>query len=82
MARILAVKLALGVTKEVTSLASQPVEKPVEVHSTSEYQDSLTAVTESLVLLKNEANAVPFDMSSIEYVVLVGEKIFGTSFGD
>lgn len=38
----------------------------------AEYQDSLAAVQESLVLLKNTNNVVPFS-SSVKYVVLVGE---------
>ena len=41
---------------------------------TTEYEDSLTAVHESLVLLKNNA-VLPFDPSALEYVVLVGERV-------
>lgn len=44
------------------------------MHGTSEYQDSLDAVHESLVLLKND-NALPAKASGLEYIVLVGEKI-------
>jgi hypothetical protein len=44
------------------------------VHGTSEYQDSLDAVQESLVLLKN-ANVIPVKTSALEYIVLVGERI-------
>lgn len=48
---------------------------------TTEYQDSLTAVKESLVLLKNANNTLPVTnlKSSIEYVVLVGERIINVN---
>ena len=51
--------------------------KHPEVSSGNEYQDSLTAVRESLVLLKNNQNVLPATAlkSSIKYVVLVGENI-------
>jgi beta-glucosidase len=35
----------------------------------------LTAVQESLVLLKNQNNVLPLKMSNIKYVILVGERI-------
>lgn len=44
------------------------------VSATTEYEDSLQAVHESLVLLKN-ANILPIKPAGLEYVVLVGEKI-------
>lgn len=40
----------------------------------NEYEDSLTAVHESLVLLKN-ANVIPIKASTLQYIVLVGERI-------
>lgn len=46
----------------------------VNVSATSEYEDSLQAVHESLVLLKNANNVLPLQVSNLEYVVLVGEK--------
>ena len=76
VARIISVKLALGVTKEVkSSLLSKDEEvKEPAPKLTTEYEDSLTAVHESLVLLKNNA-VLPFDPSALEYVVLVGERV-------
>lgn len=45
--------------------------------SGNEYQDSLDAVHESIVLLKNSNNLLPTEniVSTIKYVILVGEKI-------
>lgn len=56
-------------------MSTEPVtpQQP-EVHATTEYEDSLTAVHESLVLLKNNA-VLPVDASTLEYVVLVGERV-------
>jgi hypothetical protein len=44
------------------------------MHSSNEYQDSLDAVHESLVLLKN-TNLIPLEANNLQYIVLVGEKI-------
>lgn len=77
VARIISVKLALGVAKQVkSSVLSQDEEvKEPTPKLTTEYEDSLTAVHESLVLLKNSNSALPIDPNSLEYVVLVGERI-------
>ena len=76
VARILAVKLVLGSATLQTSLKTQPdTAKEEEVHATTEYADSLTAVHQSLVLLKNEGSVLPLDASKLEYVVLVGERV-------
>lgn len=42
--------------------------------ATTEYEDSLQAVHESLVLLKNNNNTLPLKPSTLEYVVLVGQR--------
>lgn len=77
VARIISVKLALGVAKQVkSSVLSQDEEvKEPAPKLTTEYEDSLTAVHESLVLLKNSNSALPIDPNALEYVVLVGERI-------
>lgn len=77
VARIISVKLALGVAKQVkSSVLSQDEEvKEPAPKLTTEYEDSLTAVHESLVLLKNSNYALPIDPNALEYVVLVGERI-------
>ena len=74
VARILSVKLGLGMVQTSNSDTKSEVLDELPLHATSEYQDSLDAVHESLVLLKNE-NVIPMKASSIEYIVLVGEKI-------
>ena len=86
VARILSVKLALGVAKvkpkghireqihhQHLKEKSMQVEDQLEA-ATTEYEDSLQAVHESLVLLKN-TNIIPVKASTLQYVVLVGEKI-------
>ena len=55
VARIMSVKLALGAATQVkaSNLANhKPTDTPIP-HLSTEYEDSLTAVHESLVLLKN-----------------------------
>lgn len=47
---------------------------PPPVHATSEYEDSLQAVHESLVLLKNNG-VIPVKTSDLQYIVLVGERV-------
>lgn len=80
VARILSVKLALGVATQVKTSALQQENivsestGPAEPKLTTEYQDSLTAVHESLVLLKNSA-VIPVKPAELEYVVLVGERV-------
>lgn len=90
VAKILSVKLAMGlvekvqmeekplpVVEEVKEIkAAEEVVNYPSVSSGNEYQDSLTAVRESLVLLKNNG-VLPAKglLSSIKYVVLLGEKI-------
>jgi beta-glucosidase len=67
VARIISVKLALGVATVVKSSKlkkEEPVNEPIP-HLSTEYQDSLTAVHESLVLLKNTANVIPVKASSL-----------------
>lgn len=36
------------------------------------YLDSLKAVRESLILLKNDGQAVPFSSDKLKYIILVG----------
>lgn len=74
VARILAVKIALGVAKVKSNVREAPAPQP-PVSATSEYEDSLQAVHESLVLLKNENKVLPLNTDSLEYIVLVGERI-------
>jgi len=82
--RILAVKMALGLIVKanadeapVNNHAINPTPIP---HSSAgnEYQDSLNAVHESLVLLKNTNNILPVRniKNTIEHVILVGESIY------
>ena len=83
VARIISVKLALGAATQVKSsnLAESPVpptlelEQPNAPSAATEYEDALNAVHESLVLLKNNNNVIPFKPSAIQYIVLVGERI-------
>jgi beta-glucosidase len=81
--RILTVKMAMGLIEKVQLDEEAPIQKVVDetikypsLSSGNEYQDSLSAVQESLVLLKN-TNTLPARglLSSIKYVVLIGEKI-------
>ena len=51
VAKILAVKLVQGHAREKSKLSSEQAKE--QAHSTSEYEDSLTAVHESMVLIKN-----------------------------
>lgn len=79
VARIISVKLALGIAKQKQKTQMREHNEKitiseVPVAATTEYEDSLQAVHESLVLLKN-ANILPIKPSGLEYVVLVGEKI-------
>ena len=85
-AKIIAVKMAMGLVETVKSPVEEgqePIDnhhatKTIEqVHGSNEYIDSLQAVHESLVLLKNDNNVLPVRAltSTIQYVVLVGEKI-------
>jgi len=55
----------------LTEKKKEEAKKPVT--DEKEYQDSLTAVHESLVLLKN-SGVLPVKSSFLEYVVLVGER--------
>ena len=83
VAKVVAVKLALGTAKLQKSAnmrfaneeqhSYEEIVRP-EVQANTQYQDSLQAVHESLVLLKN-ANVLPVKTSALEYIVLVGEKI-------
>jgi beta-glucosidase len=74
VARIIAVKISLGIAEVSSTIHKEKLEFKQVPHSTSEYQDSLNAVHESLVLLKNNGT-IPVQASSLEYIVLVGEKI-------
>jgi beta-glucosidase len=69
VAKILAVKLAFGLVND-----QHTAEKPQQAeHMTTEYEDSLAAVHESLVLLKND-QILPMKKENLEYIVLVGER--------
>jgi beta-N-acetylhexosaminidase len=76
--RIIAVKLSMGLVEQVKAqnIVAEPeiTTIPEPLKATTEYEDSLTAVRESLVLLKNTDNVLPVTniKSGIEYVVLVG----------
>lgn len=76
VARIISVKLALGAASQVktTTLTVDDTLSCTMPRRTTEYQDSLQAVQESLVLLKNNA-VLPVTASSLEYIVLVGERV-------
>jgi beta-glucosidase len=76
VARILSVKLALGYATQVkaSNLANEETTIAPIPHLTSEYEDSLTAVQESLVLLKNNG-VIPVNAGGLEYIVLVGERV-------
>lgn len=79
VARIISVKLALGIAKQKPKTQMREHNEKISISevpvtATTEYEDSLQAVHESLVLLKN-ANVLPIKPSGLEYVVLVGEKI-------
>lgn len=84
-AKIIAVKMAMGLVESVKSPEDteaqpnhqQPEKSLEELHGSNEYLDSLQAVRESLVLLKNDNNVLPVRTLSttLQYVVLVGEKI-------
>ena len=69
VARIISVKLALGIAKQKskTQIRDQVIAAPevkMPVSATTEYEDSLQAVHESLVLLKN-ANILPVKASTL-----------------
>lgn len=68
----------MGLVQSVSDPApvSTKVSSPPSTSSGDEYKDSLNAVHESLVLLKN-ANVIPAKglYLGIEYVVLIGEKV-------
>lgn len=81
-AKVIAVKMAMGLVENVkghgmeADLLNHHHAKTEKPASGNEYQDSLQAARESLVLLKND-NLLPVKSltSTIQYVVLVGEKI-------
>lgn len=75
VARIVAVKLGLGMIETTGSIKREKQEHKQPLHATTEYEDSLNAVHESLVMLKNKEEVIPVKASSLEYVVLVGEKV-------
>lgn len=72
VAKILAVKLAFGLVNDQHT-AEKPQQPEQTEHTTTEYEDSLAAVHESLVLLKND-QALPMKKDNLEYIVLVGER--------
>jgi beta-glucosidase-like glycosyl hydrolase len=78
VARVISVKLGLGVATQVKtsnlggSDSNPNIQVLIDPTLSTEYQDALNAVHESLVLLKNNNNAVPFKPSNIQYIVLVG----------
>jgi len=78
VARVISVKLELGVATQVKtsnlggSKSNPNIQNPISPTLTTEYQDALNAVHESLVLLKNKNNVIPFKPSNIQYIVLVG----------
>lgn len=75
VANIISVKLALGMIDTITEgKKKEKGQNYIAPHVTTEYQDSLDAVHESLVLLKND-KVIPIKARSLEYIVLVGEKI-------
>jgi len=79
LANIIAVKMAMGLVPHINKkLEVDDVKVEVEDgrknKAKTEYEDSLTAVHESMVLLKND-QALPVKTSKLEYVVLVGERI-------
>ena len=81
VARVISVKLGLGVATQVKtsnlggSNSHPNIQTPITPTLSTEYQDALNAVHESLVLLKNNNNVVPFKPSNIKYIVLVGERV-------
>jgi len=85
--RILAVKMAMGLIKsssgeeqEITieKERQQRLSSIPSVSTGNEYLDSLNAVHESLVLIKNTNNIIPVRniKSTIENIILVGESIY------
>lgn len=64
VARIIAVKISLGMVDVSSAIHKEHPELKQIPHSTSEYQDSLDAVHESLVLLKNNGT-IPVQPSSL-----------------
>ena len=75
VARILSVKLAIGL---VDSGSGSNVRKEEPVHedsATTEYEDPPNAVRESLVLLKNEKKLIPIKTENLDNIVFVGERI-------
>ena len=76
VAKIISVKIAMGLVEGASIETEEEITTP-QVHATTEYNDALQAVRESLVLLKNDNGLLPISRlgSSIEYVVFVGEKI-------
>jgi beta-glucosidase len=63
VARILSVKLALGMVDIESGLSEEKPKFEMPQHETTEYEDSLNAVRETLVMLKNENNVVPVKAS-------------------
>jgi beta-glucosidase len=61
VAKVLSVKLALGVVERGWIQQDEGVTENKQIHRTTEYEDSLSAVHESLVLLKNDKKLVPLD---------------------
>ena len=75
VARILSVKLAIGLV-DTGSGSNVRKEAPVlEDSETTEYEDSLNAVHESLVLLKNEQKLIPLKTENLDNIIFVGERI-------
>ena len=75
VARILSVKLAIGLV-DTGSGSNVRKESPVlEDSETTEYEDSLNAVHESLVLLKNEQKLIPLKTENLDNIIFVGERI-------
>lgn len=70
----------MGLVEQIKShhiITEQEIPKNIEIQEikgTNEYEDSLTSVRQSLVLLKNNNNALPVNdiRSRIEHIVLVG----------
>ncbi|KAL4441671.1 hypothetical protein ABPG74_021603 [Tetrahymena malaccensis] len=76
--RILAVKMAMGIVQIVNNTSvdtdTQKLKQQQPVDPQFVAQSALKAAKESLVLLKNDNNLLPINLSQIEYVILIGER--------
>ncbi|CAD8161610.1 unnamed protein product [Paramecium octaurelia] len=74
--RILTIKNKMGLIQSTPNEQDLKENKKIGIvkDKEQEYQDALQAALESLVLLKNDANALPANKNTIKHVILLGDR--------